>query len=155
MLGNKTDFSVSYTELHNDVKVGGSILVDDGYLELKIKQIDGTKIICEALNTHTIADRRGINVPGIVLNIPFMSEKDRSDYIFGCEQNVDYMALSFVQRAQDVLEVRKILKEQGKENIKLIAKLENQGACDNFEEILNVVDGIMVARGDLGVEVPA
>ncbi|ERJ10973.1 pyruvate kinase [Haloplasma contractile] len=153
--GSATEFSVSYPGLIDDVEVGGTILVDDGYLELKVIEKQDGVIVTKAMNTHMIKDRRGINVPNAKLNMPFISEKDRADIIFGAEQKVDFIAASFVRRADDVLAIREILKEHGGENIQIIAKIENQEGVANAEEILEVADGIMVARGDLGVEVPA
>jgi pyruvate kinase len=157
--GSKERFSITYPGLIDDVEVGGTILVDDGYLELKVldKGQDelGQFILTEAMNTHEVKNRRGINVPGAKLNMPFISEKDRNDIIFGCEQGVDFLAASFVRRASDVEEIREILKAHNGERIQIIAKIENQEGVENAEEILEVADGIMVARGDLGVEVPA
>lgn len=157
--GNSEKFSISYPGLINDVAIGGTILVDDGYLELtaleKGEDKDGKYILTEAKNTHNVKNRRGINVPGAKLQMPFISEKDRNDIIYGCEQGVDFIAASFVRRASDVIEIRDILKEHNGDRIQIIAKIENQEGVENAEEILEVVDGIMVARGDLGVEVPA
>lgn len=157
--GNNEKFSVSYPGLIDDVNIGGTILVDDGYLELSVldkgEDTEGRYILTEAMNTHDIKNRRGINVPGAKLNMPFISEKDRNDIIFGCQVGVDYIAASFVRRASDVLEIREILKQYNQERIQIIAKIENQEGVENAEEILEVADGVMVARGDLGVEVPA
>jgi pyruvate kinase len=157
--GNKERFSITYPGLINDVEIGGTVLVDDGYLELKVLdkgQDDlGQFILTEAMNTHEVKNRRGINVPGAKLNMPFISEKDRNDIIFGCEQGVDFIAASFVRRASDVQEIREILLANNGDKIQIIAKIENQEGVENAEEILEVADGIMVARGDLGVEVPA
>jgi len=159
VLGTQEKFSITYPELINDVETNGTILVDDGYLELKVldkgEDSEGKYILTEALNTHAIKDRRGINVPGAKLNMPFISEKDKSDIIFACEQNLDFIAASFVRRATDVLEIKDILKEHNGERIQIIAKIENSEGVLNVEEILEVCEGIMVARGDLGVEVPA
>lgn len=158
IVGNEERFSVTYPGLVDDVFIDGTILVDDGYLELKIidKGEDdlGRFILTEALNTHNIKNRRGINVPGAKLNMPFVSEKDRNDLIFAAEVGVDFIAASFVRRASDVQEIRDILDAHGGEHIQIIAKIENKEGVDNAEEILEIADGIMVARGDLGVEIP-
>ncbi len=155
--GNAERFSVTYPGLINDVKEGGTILVDDGYLELTIKSIDKAKgeITTVAENTHSIKDRRGINVPNCVLNMPFISEKDKVDMTFAATEGMDFIAASFVRRADDVKQIREILKAAGNESVKIISKIENQEGVDNIDEIIEISDGVMVARGDLGVEVPA
>ena len=157
VLGTAEKFSITYPGLINDVVVGGTILVDDGYVELTVTELDteNQEIVCTVRNSAFVKDRRGINVPGAKLNMPFISEKDRADMIFGCEMQVDYIAASFVRRAEDVLAIREIFAEQGNTHTQIIAKIENQEGVDNMDSILEVVDGIMVARGDLGVEVPA
>ena len=157
IIGDETTFSVTYEGLYNDVEVGGKILIDDGYLELEVLSKDPATKNIEAVakNTYTISNRKGVNVPNTVLNMPFISEKDRGDIIIACKHDFDYIAASFTRRAQDVLDIRAILEEQGKPDIKIIAKIENQEAIDNLDEIIAATDGIMVARGDLGVEVPA
>ena len=156
-VGTAEKFSITYPGLINDVEVGGTILVDDGYVELTVNELDqeNQEIVCTVKNSAFVKDRRGINVPGAKLNMPFISEKDRADMIFGCEMQVDYIAASFVRRAEDVLAIREIFAEQGNTHTQIIAKIENQEGVDNMDSILEVVDGIMVARGDLGVEVPA
>ncbi len=157
VLGTAEKFSITYPGLINDVVVGGTILVDDGYVELTVTELDtaNQEIVCTVRNSAFVKDRRGINVPGAKLNMEFISEKDRADMIFGCEMQVDYIAASFVRRAEDVLAIREIFAEQGNTHTQIIAKIENQEGVDNMDSILEVVDGIMVARGDLGVEVPA
>ena len=157
VLGTAEKFSITYPGLINDVVVGGTILVDDGYVELTVTELDtaSQEIVCTVKNSAFVKDRRGINVPGAKLNMEFISEKDRADMIFGCEMQVDYIAASFVRRAEDVLAIREIFAEQGNTHTQIIAKIENQEGVDNMDSILDVVDGIMVARGDLGVEVPA
>ncbi len=155
--GNAERFSVTYPGLIEDIQVGGTILVDDGYLELTVKSIDKAKgeIITVAENTHAIKDRRGINVPNCVLNMDFISEKDRLDITLAATEKLDFIAASFVRRADDVRQIREILKAAGNESVKIISKIENQEGVDNIDEIIEISDGIMVARGDLGVEVPA
>lgn len=155
--GNEQEFSVNYPLLYRDMEVGQVILVDDGYLELTVEKIDDKKkiIICRAENTHEVKNRRGINVPGVKLNLDFISKKDYADIVFGCENNVDFIAASFVRRASDVQEIKNIMKYNGNKSIKVIAKIENKEGVENIDEIIDIADGIMIARGDLGVEVPA
>jgi len=151
--GNDHQFSITYQDLDQDLQVGDAILVDDGYLKLIATKISSQKIVCQAVNSHLIANRRGINIPGRQVALEFLSAKDRADIIFGCQQNFDFMALSFVQSAADIAQVRALLQAQNKEHIKLIAKIESKGGVENFDQILQAADGIMVARGDLGVEI--
>ncbi|MGL4373679.1 MAG: pyruvate kinase, partial [Turicibacter sp.] len=126
--GTSERFSITYPGLINDVEVGGTVLVDDGYVELLVKEIDAANqdIVCEVRNTSFVKNRRGINVPGAKLNMPFVSEKDYSDYVFGCKMNVDYVAASFVRRAEDVLAIREIFAAEGNTHTQIIAKIENQ-----------------------------
>ncbi len=154
VLGNKERFHIQCPELFDDIEIDDYLLVDDGKVRLTILAVDkGVSALCRVENSGPIKNRKGINVPNVKLSMPFISGKDDSDIRFGCTQNVDYIAASFVRRAQDVLDVRKILLEEGKKSIKIIAKIENQEGYDNLEEILEVSDSIMVARGDLGVEI--
>ncbi len=155
--GDATKFSVTYPKLYQDMHVGNKILVDDGYLELTVTRIDKKKklIYARAESTHTVRNRRGINVPGVVLNLDFISPKDYDDIQWGCKHNVDFIAASFTRRASDIQEIRNIMKYCGNTDIQIIAKIENKEGVDNIDEILEVADGIMIARGDLGVEVPA
>jgi pyruvate kinase len=155
VLGTAERFSVTHSELTGDVKVGGTILLDDGYVELTILDIKPGEIVCEIVNNAFVKDRRGVNVPGAVLSMPFLSEKDKNDIIWGCQQGVDFVATSFTRRPEDVIEVRELLAANGGKNIQIIPKIENQESVDKIKEIIKVSDGIMVARGDLGVEVPA
>lgn len=157
ILGNATQFSVSYAGLYDDVKVGDFLKIDDGNLALKIIKKDASKqtLICQAMNTHTIKNRKGLNAPFARLSMPFISDQDEQDLKFGCEQHVDYIAASFTRRRQDVLDIKAILEKYGRPNIQVIAKIENPEGVSNLEEILEVADGIMVARGDLGVEIAA
>jgi pyruvate kinase len=155
--GDNKNFSVNYPNLYKDMKVGNVILIDDGYLELTVTQIDSEKklIHAKAENTHVLKNRKGINVPGVKLNLDFISPKDYEDIKWGCTNNVDFIAASFVRRANDVEEIRNIMKYCGNKDIQIIAKIENKEGVDNIDEIIEVSDGIMIARGDLGVEVPA
>lgn len=155
IVGTADRFTISYKDLYKDVKPGGFILVNDGQVELLVDHVEGTDIVCVCANDGKVKNKRGINVPGIELGFEFISEKDRADLVFGCEQDVDYIAASFVRRPQDVLDVKKVLVENGKPEIQIIAKIENSEGAEKMDDIIKVADGIMVARGDLGVEVPA
>ena len=155
ILGTAERFTTTYKDLYRDVEVGRHILINDGQIELIVEEIKETDIVCKCLNRGQVKNKRGINVPGIKLSFNYLSEKDIADITFGCSQSVDYIAASFVRRAQDVIDVKKILAEQDRTDIQVIAKIENQEGVDNVDEILDVADGIMIARGDLGVEVPA
>ncbi len=157
IVGDEFSFSVSYPYLYEDMKVNQKVLIDDGYLSLTVLRIDleNKLLITKADNTHTIKNKRGINVPGVELQLDFISKKDKSDIIWGCKNDVDFIAASFVRRKSDVLEIRRILKENNNESIQIIAKIENKEGVENIDSIIDVADGIMIARGDLGVEVPA
>jgi len=157
VLGTSERFSVNYPGLINDIEVGGTILVDDGNVELNITELDKAAgdIICTVKNDAYVKDRRGINVPSVNLNMEFLDAKDRADIVFGCEQQVDFLAASFVRRASDVEAIRAIFAEHGNTHTKIISKIENQEGVDNLDEIIAASDGVMVARGDMGVEVPA
>ncbi len=155
VLGTNKEFSITYPSLYNDLNIGDAILVDDGNIKLTVTELRENVITCFVENDGILKNKKGINVPSTKLSMPFISEKDYNDIKFGCEHGVDLIALSFVRRAEDVLEVRKLLAEFGKPKMEIISKIENQEGIDNIDEILQVTDGIMVARGDLGVEVPA
>ncbi len=151
--GDNTIASVTYGNLPKDVQVGGSILIDDGLIELRVNAVKGTEIECTVVNGGPVSNHKGINVPGAELSMPFISEQDRSDIEFGCVLGFDYIAASFTRTAEDIREIRRILARY-KSKIKIIAKIESVQGVRNLEEILEEADGIMVARGDLGVEVP-
>ena len=153
--GTSERFTITYKELYKDVKPGGFILVNDGQVELLVDHVEGKDIVCVCANDGIVKNKRGINVPGIKLGFEYLSQKDTEDITFGCTQGVNFIAASFVRRAQDVLDVKKLLIENGRPEIQIIAKIENSEGVENMDEILKVADGIMVARGDLGVEVPA
>lgn len=157
VLGNAEKFSVTFENLYDDLKVGDRIRLDDGKLELIIEEKDekNRELIGRAQNTHTIKNKRGVNVPGIHVSMPFISEKDKNDLIFACEQDVDIIAASFVRNAKDILAIKEILSEHGKPNMKILAKIENQEALADIDSIIETADAVMVARGDLGVEIPA
>lgn len=154
ILGDTDKCSVTYKDLYKDVKIGGTILVDDGLLNFRVDDIKGTNIICTVIVGGMIKNHKGVNVPNISINLPSITEKDKEDLIFGCEMGVDFVAASFVRKASDILEVRNILNENGGEHIQIIGKIESQEGVNNIDDILAVADGIMVARGDMGVEIP-
>ncbi len=155
ILGDDTKFSITYPNLINDVEVGTTLLVDDGYLALLVIEKDLTEktLITVAKNNHMIKNKRGVNVPNTILNMPFLSNQDILDIKFACQNDYDYIAASFVRRKDDVFAIRELLKSEGKDYIGIIAKIENQEGINNVGDIIDAADGIMVARGDLGVEV--
>ena len=153
--GNGNLVSVTYPELHKEVSVGQEILIDDGLVALKVEEIDGQDIRCTVENGGTLSANKSINIPGVHIHLPALTEKDVSDIQFGVENDFDFIAASFVRRAADVQAVREVLDRFGGQEIRIIAKIENQEGVDNIDEILEAADGIMVARGDLGVEIPA
>ena len=151
--GDETRASITYAGLPGDVKPGGTILIDDGLIGLRIEKVEGTEIICTVLNDGAVSNKKGINVPDCDLTMPFISAQDRSDIEFGCRMGFDFIACSFTRSAADIREVRDILDAHGS-NMQVIAKIENMQGVNNIEEILDICDGVMLARGDLGVEVP-
>lgn len=151
--GNKEKFTLLVPEVYNDVKVDDYILIDDGKVRLTIIDKDNGDLVCRIENPGVIKTRKGVNIPNVVLSMPFLSEKDEVDIRFGAKNKVDFIAASFVRRASDIAAIREVLKDEGNENVQIIAKIENQEGFDNIEEILDIADGVMVARGDLGVEV--
>lgn len=157
VLGTPEKFSVTYDQLIDDVHPGAKILLDDGLIGLEVISVDKSskEIKTRVLNSGTLKNKKGVNVPGVSVNLPGITEKDAKDIIFGIEQGVDFVAASFVRRATDVLEIRQLLEENKGSHIQIIPKIENQEGVDNINEILEVSDGLMVARGDLGVEIPA
>ena len=157
VLGTPEKFSITYEGLLYDVQAGSRILLDDGLIGLEVLKIDETKkeIHTKILNSGTLKNKKGVNVPGVSVNLPGITEKDEKDILFGIEQGIDFVAASFVRRASDVLEVRELLQQNGADYIQIIPKIENQEGVDRLDEILEVADGLMVARGDLGVEIPA
>lgn len=154
--GTPEKFSVTYENLINDVQVGSYILLDDGLVELQVKDIDKDKgeVKCEILNTGELKNKKGVNLPGVKVNLPGITDKDAADIKFGIKEDIDYIAASFVRRPSDVLDIREILEQENNDNITIFPKIENQEGIDNIEEILEVSDGLMVARGDMGVEIP-
>ncbi|CAM2966504.1 pyruvate kinase [Salinicoccus roseus] len=156
VVGTPEKFSVTYAGLIDDVDTKDRILLDDGLIELKIDDIDheAKEIHCHVLNDGVLKNKKGVNVPGVSVKLPGITEKDREDIIFGIGEGVDFIAASFIRTNSDVLEIRELLEEQSAEYIKIIPKIENQEGIDNIDEILEVSDGLMVARGDMGVEIP-
>ena len=152
--GTNEIVSITYADLPKDVEAGTRILIDDGLLEMKVVELNKTDITCIVENDGTISNKKGVIVPGVQLSMPYISKKDREDIIFGAKMGFDFIAASFVRTAEDVVEVKEILKECGAENINIIAKIENMQGVKNIDEIISVSDGIMVARGDMGVEIP-
>jgi pyruvate kinase len=152
--GNEQEVSLTFPSLPQKVEKGDCIFLADGTLELKVKEFTSTDIICRVVRGGKLTSHQGVNIPNISMDIPSLTEKDYQDILFGIKNKVDFIGLSFIRRAEDVLKVRKILKENKAEEISLIAKIEKKEAVDNLKEIIEASDGIMVARGDLGVEIP-
>ncbi|MCL2816869.1 MAG: pyruvate kinase [Clostridiales bacterium] len=152
--GDCARVSVTYAGLPADVKPGMRVMIDDGKIELRVERVKGSDVVCKVINGGLLKDRKSVNLPGAELSMPYISKKDLEDIKFGISRGVDFIAASFIRTAQDVLDVRAILDENGGRGIKIIAKIENRQGVDNADEILRVADGIMVARGDMGVEIP-
>lgn len=153
IMGTARRASISYKNLKKDIGVGTTILIDDGLIEMTVEEIKGEEIVCRVVNGGFVSNHKGVNVPGAVLSMPYISEVDRSDILFGIEMGYELLAASFVRCREDVLEIRRILEEHGSD-MKIISKIENMQGIENLQEILEVSDGIMVARGDMGVEIP-
>ena len=153
-VGDASRVAITYEDLHNDVKAGDRILIDDGLIEMKVVRLDGTDIVCEVINGGMISNKKGVNVPNVELSMPFISETDYSDIVFGIENGFDFIAASFTRTADDILQIRKILEEHDCKSVNIIAKIENKQGVDNIDDIIRVSDGIIVARGDMGVEIP-
>ncbi|PNZ03757.1 pyruvate kinase [Staphylococcus equorum subsp. linens] len=154
--GTPEKFSVTYDNLINDVEEGSYILLDDGLIELQVKRIDkdNGEVVCDVLNTGELKNKKGVNLPGVKVSLPGITDKDAEDINFGISEGVDFIAASFVRRPSDVLDIRKLLEAQKNTTISIIPKIENQEGIDNIKDILEVSDGLMVARGDMGVEIP-
>ncbi|MCI9670753.1 MAG: pyruvate kinase [Lawsonibacter sp.] len=153
--GNQGLVSVTYPQLHEELQPGQEILIDDGLVAIRVERIEGTNIVCTVENGGTLSANKSINIPGVHIQLPALTEKDIDDIRFGVENDFDFIAASFVRRAADVEAVRAVLHDCGGDDVKIIAKIENQEGVDNLDAILEAADGIMVARGDLGVEIPA
>ena len=154
ILGTEKEVSITYKQLPKDVKPGSSILLDDGLIGLEVKEVSGDDIVCTVMNGGPVSNHKGVNVPGTDLSMDYLSEKDKADLIWGAENDVDFIAASFVREAADVIAIRDLLKAHGGEKIQIIAKIENEQGVRNIYGILEAADGIMVARGDMGVEIP-
>ncbi len=154
IVGNNEKVSVTYKELYKDIEIGTQILIDDGKIELEVIEIKGKDVVCKVTNGGMLGNRKSINLPGTHVNLPSLKEKDIQDLKDGCMADFDFVAASFVRSAEDVKSIRKVLDENGGKNIQIISKIENQEGIDNLDEIIELSDGIMVARGDLGVEIP-
>jgi len=153
LLGNSKIASVTLPNLAKQVRAGNDILIDDGKIHLTVEEIDGDDIVCKVVNGGIVSNHKGINIPGIHLDIPYLSETDKQDLLFGIENDIDFVAASFIRCKEDVIALRKFIDYNGGHSIKIISKIENMEGIQNFEEILKYSDGIMVARGDMGVEV--
>ncbi len=152
--GTKEIVSVTYKDLPKDLEIGSSVLIDDGLIAMKVIEKDDESVKCEVLNDGVVSNNKGVNLPGTDISMPFISEKDRQDIIFGAKNGFDFIAASFTRCADDVNQVRQILKENGGENLKIVAKIENLQGVNNIDEIIEAADAIMIARGDMGVEIP-
>lgn len=155
VIGDDERVSVTYKNLNHVLVPGSQVLIDDGLIGLRVEKIEGEDIICNVESGGVLSNNKSINLPGTEVDLPFMTEHDKEDLIFACEQDFDYIAASFCRCADDVNSIRKVLKENGGSDIRIIAKIENQQGVDHMDEIIDAADGLMVARGDLGVEVPA
>ncbi|MGE5455368.1 MAG: pyruvate kinase [Methylocystaceae bacterium] len=153
VMGTTEAVSINYPGLPAEVNSGDRILLSDGLIELEVERVDCDDIVCQVITANRLGEKKGVNVPGVSLQMPFLSEQDRGDICFGLAQGIDFVAASFVQGPQDVLAIRRLMEEQGR-TVDIIAKIENREALQNLEGIIKVADGIMVARGDLGVEIP-
>lgn len=153
ILGNAEEAAITYAGLPKEISVGDAVLIDDGKLKLIVEEIDGTEIRCRVIHGGTVSNHKSINIPHVRLSIPYLSEQDKADLLFGIEQDVDFIAASFTRSKDDIIALRKFLDYNGGHDIRIIAKIENLEGVENFDEILACSDGIMVARGDMGVEI--
>ncbi len=154
IIGDETKVAVTYADFAKDLKVGNRVLIDDGLVELVVESIEGNNVHCEIKNSGVLSHKKGVNLPDSKVNLPSLTEKDIEDIKFGITQGFDYIAASFIRSAEDVLAIKKVLDENNGSNIHIISKIESQEGVDNIDSIMEVTDGIMVARGDLGVEIP-
>lgn len=155
VIGDEKRVSVTYEDLTKDVKAGSRILVDDGLIELHVEKVEGTEVTCRIINGGELGQKKGVNIPNVSVNLPAITQKDKEDIIWGIEHGFDYIAASFIRNAEAILEIKELLKAHGGSRIHVIAKIENAEGLQNFDAINAVADGVMVARGDLGVEIPA
>ncbi|OFC61968.1 pyruvate kinase PykF [Candidatus Erwinia dacicola] len=154
VIGNTNTVAVTYPGFAADLKIGNTVLVDDGLIGMEVTEVTESIVVCKVLNNGDLGENKGVNLPGVSIQLPALADKDKRDLIFGCEQGVDFVAASFIRKRSDVIEIREYLKAHGGEHIQIISKIENQEGLNNFDDILDASDGIMVARGDLGVEIP-
>ena len=154
IIGDETITHINYAGLNEDVAAGNKILIDDGLIELEVEKVEGTEIVCTVINGGELGEKKGVNVPNVKIKLPALTEKDKEDIRFGIKQGFDFIAASFVRTADCIREIKSMLDSEGSA-IKVIAKIENAEGIDNLDEIIAVADGIMVARGDMGVEIPA
>lgn len=154
ILGDKNEVAITYDNLINDIKVGTRILIDDGLISMRVERMTTTDIICIVEDGGPVSNHKGVNVPNVALSMPYVSQTDREDIIFGIEQGFDFIARSFVRSADDILAIREILSQHNCDFINIIAKIENMQGVENIDEIIRVSDGVMIARGDMGVEIP-
>lgn len=154
VIGNSSIVTISYKDIYKDIKKGDIILIDDGLIELKVEEIVNKDVVCVVQNGGIISDKKSVNIPNVVINLPSITDRDICDLMFAIENDLDFIAQSFVRTAEDVKAVRDILDNNGGSEIKIIAKIENRQGVNNLDEIISIADGIMIARGDLGVEVP-
>ena len=154
IMGTAERATISYKNLKNDINVGKTILIDDGLIEMTVEEIRGEEIVCRVINGGFVSNHKGVNVPGAILSMPYISEVDLADIVFGVEHGFDFIAASFTRCAQDIMQIRELLQKHNCDSIKIIAKIENAQGVNNIDEILRVSDGIMIARGDMGVEIP-
>ena len=152
--GDEGIVSITFADLPKEISLGSTILIDDGLIELSVLSVTDTDIVCDVINSGVLSNGKGVNIPGVHLSLPFVSQKDRNDIIFGIENGFDFIAASFTRSADDIFEIRKILEEYNCHTINIIAKIENAQGVENIDEIIRVTDGIMIARGDMGVEIP-
>lgn len=152
--GTEEKVSVTYNRLYEDLETGMKVLIDDGLIEMRVEKVEQTNIVCRVINGGAVSDNKGINIPEVNLSMPYLSDRDRDDILFGIAEDVDFIAASFVQKKDDILQLRRLLDKNGGDNIKIIAKIENMQGVENIDEIIEVSDGIMIARGDMGVEIP-
>lgn len=153
--GNNTRCSQTYKNLPKDVKVGDTILIDDGLIQLTVENVTDTDVVCRVVNGGELGQKKGINVPNVEVKLPAITEQDKNDILFGIEQDIDFIAASFVRNAEAIKEIKELLRANGGERIDVIAKIENAEGVHNIDKIIKAADGVMVARGDLGVEIPA
>ena len=153
--GNNTRCSQTYKDLPKDVKAGDTILIDDGLIQLTVEEVTDTDVVCQVVNGGELGQKKGINVPNVEVKLPAITEQDKNDILFGIEQGIDFIAASFVRNAEAIKEIKELLRANGGERIDVIAKIENAEGVHNIDKIIKAADGVMVARGDLGVEIPA